>query len=314
MCQVWDVRVGVVCSCLGKITAKKNALFFAVSYLIRNFATKRKTKEKRVTMEVRIDRTHWYDRILAAFIFFTRLPLWRMRQPPRECYATVVEHWPLTGWLTGGVMALVLWFGPLLLPYGICVLLAIVARLLLTGGLHEDGLADFADGFGGGGGDRQRTLDIMKDSHIGTYGVLTLVVYALLLWSALSALPPHLAALTVLVGDPYAKMLAAQTVMMMPYARSAEQAKNRTVYRRMPIWASVGLAVEGLLPMALFLWWMSPDIEWQTVIFLPCLTMYALYRLIYSRLRGYTGDCCGAIFLLVELTVYLVVCCQATIA
>ena len=56
-------------------------------------------------MEIDIDQTHWYDRILAAFIYFTRLPFWRLRQPPRECYQTVVEHWPLTGWLTGGTMA-----------------------------------------------------------------------------------------------------------------------------------------------------------------------------------------------------------------
>ena len=54
-------------------------------------------------MEINIDQTHWYDRIWAALIFFTRLPFWRLHQPPKECYSTVVEHWPLVGWLTGGV-------------------------------------------------------------------------------------------------------------------------------------------------------------------------------------------------------------------
>ena len=56
-------------------------------------------------MQINIDRTHWYDRIWAALIFFTRLPFWRLHQPPKECYATVVEHWPLAGWITGGAMA-----------------------------------------------------------------------------------------------------------------------------------------------------------------------------------------------------------------
>ena len=121
-------------------------------------------------MQTSIDQTKWYDRIWASLIFFTRLPFWRLHQPPKECYSRVVEHWPLVGWLTGGVMAATLYFGSMVLPYTVAVLLAIAARLLLTGALHEDGLADFFDGFGGGGNDRQRILDIMKDSHIGTYG------------------------------------------------------------------------------------------------------------------------------------------------
>ena len=47
----------------------------------------------------------WYDRLLASVIFFTRIPVWRIREPERECYRAVVEHWPLTGWMTGGAMA-----------------------------------------------------------------------------------------------------------------------------------------------------------------------------------------------------------------
>ena len=115
-------------------------------------------------------RSLWYDRIWASFVFFTRLPFWRIYQPKKEAYKTVVEHWPLTGWLTGCMMAAVIWFGSMVMPYPIVIILAILTRLLITGALHEDGLADFIDGFGGGGSDRQRILDIMKDSHIGTYG------------------------------------------------------------------------------------------------------------------------------------------------
>ena len=256
------------------------------------------------------DTIKWYDRAWAAYLFFTRLPLWRVHQPPRECYRSVVEWWPLVGWLTGGVMAAVLYFSSLVLPYAVAILLAITARLLLTGALHEDGLADFIDGFGGGGSDRQRILDIMKDSHIGTYGVLGLVVYVALLFSLLFAMPPFYAALTVLAADPYAKMLSGQVVMMMPYARTEETAKARVVYRRMTTQAGILLAIQGLLPLGLYIYYMSDAIDWQYVVFLPCLTMYFLYRLIWSRLRGYTGDCCGALFLLTELTVYLVVAWQ----
>jgi adenosylcobinamide-GDP ribazoletransferase len=217
-----------------------------------------------------------------------------------------VEHWPLAGWLTGGLMAATLYVGSMYLPYIIAVLLAIVVRLLVTGALHEDGLADFLDGFGGGGHDRERILTIMKDSHIGTYGVLGLIIYELLLAACLFSMPPTLAALTILAADPYAKMVTAQLIMMMPYARREEEAKNKTVYRKMQWPAGISLAIQGLLPMGLYLWYTG--LPWELIIFLPCLAMYLLYLLIWNRLRGYTGDCCGAVCLLVELTVYLVVC------
>ena len=205
-------------------------------------------------------------------------------------------------------MAATLYAASWYLPYSLAVLLAIIVRLLITGALHEDGLADFLDGFGGGGNNRERILAIMKDSHIGTYGVIGLILYELLLAAALLAMPVELATLTILAADPYAKMVTAQLVSMMPYARSEEEAKNKTVYRKMSWQAGVSLAIQGLLPMALYLWYTG--IRWDLIIFIPALVMYFLYLLIWRKIRGYTGDCCGAVCLLVELTVYLVVCTQ----
>lgn len=259
-------------------------------------------------MQINIDQTHWYDRIWAALTFFTRLPFWRLHQPPKECYQTVVEHWPLAGWITGGAMAATLYFGSWYLPYTMAVLLAIVVRLLITGALHEDGLADFIDGFGGGGNDRERILAIMKDSHIGTYGVIGLIFYELLLATALLSMSPTMAALTILAADPYAKMVTSQLIIMMPYARSAEEAKNKTVYRKINWQAGVSLAVQGLLPMVAYIWYTG--IRWDLIIFIPALVMYFLYLLIWRKIHGYTGDCCGAVCLLVELSIYLVVCAQ----
>lgn len=258
-------------------------------------------------MQASLNTSKWYDRLWAALIFFTRLPFWRLHQPPREAYQSVVEFWPLAGWLTSGVMAGVLYGSSLLFSYEIAILLAITSRLLLTGALHEDGLADFFDGFGGGGQDRQRILDIMKDSHIGTYGVLSLIVYFALLFFTLHSLPPLIAAFSILAIDPYAKMVSAQVIQLMPYARTEETAKNKTVYRRFSVAAGIGLSIQGLLPIGIYLWWMHERIDWTLLIFLPCLTMYFLYLLIWHRLRGYTGDCCGALFLLTELSAYLVV-------
>lgn len=204
-------------------------------------------------------------------------------------------------------MAATLYFGSMVLPHAVAVIAAIAVRLLITGALHEDGLADFLDGFGGGG-DRNRILAIMKDSHIGTYGVLGLIIYFLLLGTALYSMPVTVAALTILAADPFAKMVTSQLVNMLPYARHEEEAKNKTVYRKPTMAAGLSLTVQGLLPMVLLIW--LTGIRWYLVIAIPPLVMYFLYLLMLRKIKGYTGDCCGAVCLLVELAVYLATCSQ----
>lgn len=196
------------------------------------------------------------------------------------------------------------------MPHAIAVLMAIAARLLITGALHEDGLTDFFDGFGGGGNNRQRILDIMKDSRTGTYGVVGIVMYLLLLLFALTAMPAKLAALTVLAADPFSKMLAGQIIMMMPYARTEEESKAHVIYRKMNIKAGISLFFQGMLPLLPPILICRNSLRWDLIIFIPGLVMYFLYLFIWRRLRGYTGDCCGAMFLLIELSFYLTMSSQ----
>lgn len=246
----------------------------------------------------------WFDRLWAALIFFTRLSFWRVHQPPKEAYRTVVEHWPLVGWLTGGVMAAVVFGACHVVPFRVAVGVAIVVRLFLTGALHEDGLADFFDGFGGGTS-RERTLAIMKDSHIGTYGVIALIFYFLLLWGILTSLPPMTAIFAIVAADPFAKMLSAQMFHFMPYARREEEAKNKTVYRPISMAATLGLALQGLLPSLPLL--LFCEVAWWLVVLLPVVVTALLLVIIWRRLHGYTGDCCGALCLLTELSFLLAV-------
>lgn len=252
---------------------------------------------------------NFFSRVWAALIFFTRLPLWRLYQPPRRCYDSVVEHWPLAGWLTGIVMAAVIYFGSLLVTPALAAALAIVARLFMTGALHEDGLADFFDGFGGGS-DRERVLAIMKDSRIGTFGVLALMAHFLILWLCLSSMPPHIAAAVILAADPYSKMVAGQIIQILPYARTAETAKAGIVYRRISVAAGIILFLEGMLPMVPLFVFYGDIFHWQLVIFTPCVVFYFLYLFIRRRLHGYTGDCCGAVCLILETTFLLTACFQ----
>ena len=105
-----------------------------------------------------------------------------------------------------------------------------------------------------------------------------------------------------MAGDAYCKMLAAQIIMFLPYARSEETAKNKTVYRKMSVKAGIILFVEGVLPMIPLFYYCGFD---SLLIFVPCIVMYFLYHMMNRKIRGYTGDCCGALFLLIELSFYL---------
>jgi adenosylcobinamide-GDP ribazoletransferase len=258
-------------------------------------------------MQTSLNISKWYDRPWAAFIFFTRIPLWRLYEPPRQSYNSVVEWWPLTGWLTSGVMAAILYFVPQFsnISYQFAVVFAIIARILLTGALHEDGLADFFDGFGGGGNNRERILTIMKDSHIGTYGVIALIFYFALLGGILMSLPPMTAVFAILAADPLAKMFSSQIVNFMPYARREEDAKNKTVYRPISMGATIGLALQGLLPSLPLI--LLTDTTWWLAVLAPVVVVAILFLFIWRKLQGYTGDCCGAVCLLAELSFYLAV-------
>ena len=152
------------------------------------------------------------DRIWAALMFFTRLPFWKIRKNvPQEAFRHVVEYWTLSGWLTGGTLAVSYWLCAQIFPTAIALLIALAARLLLTGAFHEDGLADFMDGFGGGHS-RERILAIMKDSHIGTFGVLGLVLYLALLYTTWLHLPSHNLPFYLFAGDLYAKACSSQII------------------------------------------------------------------------------------------------------
>lgn len=260
-------------------------------------------------------------RLAAAIIFFTRLPLWRVCNLDKKYYERVVPLWPLVGWITGGTMLMVYWLASQVLPVGISVVLALVSRVLLTGALHEDGFADFCDGFGGGTS-RERTLMIMKDSHIGTYGVLGLIVYYLLLWQTLTALlgmgvTPWL----LLVVDAFAKYLASTIIYFLPYARREEEAKAKVIYTQTPVAEMVMSAVWGLLPLTLFIYISLSDLDvvgtvlvltltphlWVLLIpiMLPVLLCAYLFYMMKRHINGYTGDCCGATFILAELASHI---------
>jgi len=117
----------------------------------------------------------WRDELGLALVFLTRLP-WPGRLPADRPLMAAAWAFPLAGAAVGAVAALGLWVADRLgLPAPLAALAAVGAAILVTGALHEDGLADVADGFGGGH-DPEAKRRIMRDSRIGSYGVLALVL------------------------------------------------------------------------------------------------------------------------------------------
>lgn len=239
--------------------------------------------------------------LAAALVFFTRLPFWRLKafQVPPEYFSQVINYWAVVGWLTGGVMAGTLWLTSHILPYSIALIIAILSRLLITGALHEDGLADFLDGFGGGN-TKDRILAIMKDSHIGTYGVLGLIFYFLFLYLLLQSLPLLWVCYAILIADPLCKFISSQITRFLPYARTAETSKSKTVYQKMSLQSLCISSFFGLLPLLLI-----PNAKLLLAIIFPAIVFVGLIGLMKKKIQGYTGDCCGAMFLLCELSFFI---------
>lgn len=242
-------------------------------------------------------------RIAAALTLFTRIPLWKWVEIPASAYTQAVVFWPFAGWLTGTVTAGIFLGLSFILPSLPALVLALITRLLLTGALHEDGLADLCDGFGGGR-DKESVLRIMKDSHIGTYGVIGLICYYLLVISLLASLPLHLIPVAIVAADPFSKFCASQLVNLLPYARP-EGAKNKICYPKMSLPQFALNLFFGCIPMVPML--LCAPITSLSVIF-PLIALFGLITLMRRRIGGYTGDCCGATFLICEATMLAGIC------
>ncbi|WP_329903325.1 adenosylcobinamide-GDP ribazoletransferase [Porphyromonas pogonae] len=239
------------------------------------------------------------DRLLASLTLFTRLPFWRIKNIPAQAFERATDFWPVAGWITGGAMAITVWSTMYIVPVSIAVILAIIVRLLLTGAFHEDGLGDLFDGFGGGR-DAEGILRIMKDSRTGSYGVVGMIIYYLLLFNTLILIPPTILSIALVVGDPLCKALTAQLTNLLPYARNIEESKTHTVYNRMGIGSFVICAITGLLPAIILL-----PTMYFAAFSLSIIIFAILVYMMKNKLSGYTGDCCGATFLLTELGFYM---------
>jgi adenosylcobinamide-GDP ribazoletransferase len=240
----------------------------------------------------------WSD-LLSALGLLTRLPIRFSTRQPRG--AEAAWAWPVAGAVVGTLAALAAATGTAIgLSSGFSAVLVLTVQAIVTGAMHEDGLADTADGFWGGW-TRERRLEIMKDSHIGTFGVLALIFSILARWTALTELLGGgygfwgggfwlLIAVGALSRAPMALMLAA-----LPNARGSGLAKS--VGRPAPQTAIAAVGIAALLALPGFGFWILPAV---VVAFGVALGVAFVAQ---SKIGGQTGDVLGATQQMSELAV-----------
>lgn len=244
--------------------------------------------------------------VLVALQFLTRLPVRLSRFEPgwlNDC----VRHFPLVGALVGAVGAAVLVGAAQLWPAWIAAVLALAATVALTGGFHEDGLADTFDALGGVV-PRDKALAIMKDSRIGSYGALALGLSLLLrtaLLAVLAARPALGAVAALLASHALARAAAVGVMVSLPYGGDAEHAKAKPLALAVaPRNLVIALGWCGLLLLGLA----------ATGVYLPklgaavaaaALVAWLMRQWLKRRLGGYTGDGLGATEQLAEIAVLL---------
>jgi len=251
-----------------------------------------------------------------ALQFLTRVPVPRWVGFEPAWLTACLRHFPLVGAGVGLIAAAVLWGALWLWPPTVAAALSVVATVWLTGAFHEDGLADTCDGLGGAVS-RERALAIMKDSRIGSYGAVALVLALVIKVATVAALAgmagmrPTSASLALLLsalvwGHAASRAAPVVLVWLLPYAGDAEHAKAKPLAMQTD-GRSVAVAIGWLALLAGGLAALWPALA------LPLLVSWAAgsaatalcARWLRRRLGGFTGDTLGATQQIVELSLLL---------
>lgn len=240
------------------------------------------------------------DDALQAVAFLTRLPIPAWVPYDDQTQHRLLGHLPLVGLGIGLFSAAIYGLAQSLWPPLLAVMISTIATLLLTGALHEDGLADCCDGIGGGW-TVERRLAIMKDSCLGSYGAVGLFAALATKLATLTLFDPLQFLLAVIVAHSASRCAAVACMRHLHYVRLQENSKVHPIVQNLPsgtwhrAWVSTALITMVALPIAHALG-----------LFLGLWLLLKLCQHFFQKtLGGYTGDVLGAIQQLSELSIYL---------
>ena len=236
---------------------------------------------------------------LIAVQFLTRIPVGNVDAWPSDWLARAAKYMPLAGALIGAVAGAAMIAAALIFPEPVPIVIGLATAILVTGALHEDGLADTIDAFGGGKS-RERCLEIMKDSRIGTYGTLALIIVLALKGAALLSLDPLSAACVFIAAHAGARLAAVLALWSLPYAGDGSAKVSRPASELTPQELATAIVL-GLAPGLLVL---KPTTFLISMAF-AFIAAGAMGLMARRRVGGYTGDVLGAIEQVYETTFFV---------
>ncbi len=225
---------------------------------------------------------------VAALQFLTRLPSPALKTFEPDWITRGARYFPVIGQIVGALAAFTFVGASALWPPWVAAILALAVGLLATGALHEDGLADTTDGLFGGATPARR-IEIMKDSRIGAFGVLVLIVVLGLKAATLASLTPWLAAWSLVAAHGWGRAAAVVAMRLTPYAPEGRPTRWSPARDGVRTW-------ELLVALALAAWPLAvlPPAFAVAGILGAATTAAAVLILAQRRIGGHTGDILGA--------------------
>ena len=244
--------------------------------------------------------------IFTALMFYSRIPVPKSTGYSDEQLNKATRYFPLVGIIVGSIGALVFVGVHHFLSVHISVLAAMITMILVTGAFHEDALSDFCDGFGGGY-TKEKILSIMKDSRIGTYGAVGLVMLLLSKFVLISEINVVKIPFVLIAAHAVSRANTVLLIYTSHYVRVDDSSKSKTIGQKHS-WGSIVIAmIIGLLPLCLIAYSYIP------VIIGAMLLIFAYFRYYVQKvIGGYTGDVLGALQQISEIGFYVVflICCK----
>jgi adenosylcobinamide-GDP ribazoletransferase len=235
-----------------------------------------------------------------ALQFLTRLPTPRLAGFEPDWIARSSPYYPAVGWIVGALSAGVLLLASRLWPGLPAAAMAVATGVLVTGGFHEDGLADAADGLGGGQTPARR-LEIMKDSRTGSYGVLALWAVLTIKAAALASLPPVTAALALLLSHGAARAFPVLVMASLGYAGDPQAAKLKPAAMGVRPHEALIASLLGLAPLLVLV----QPLQALSGVVLAAAGAGILALVARRLIGGFTGDVLGGVEQLAELGLLL---------
>ena len=236
----------------------------------------------------------WLRAFCTGLQFLTRLPIPGRASSDPASFAEDSDRalifFPMIGGFIGGTTAAIFWLCSGLWPISVAVLIALSLEALLTGALHEDAVADFCDAFGGGK-TREDILRILRDSRIGSFGLVGLSLLLALRGTALVAAGDVTRTVVTLVISGAMGRLALLIMMVHVPPIPKRDGLLNDMSRRVG-WSKVLRATTIILPVLALAIWTSPSASLATVVLLSGFILW-FGRLLRRRLGGSTGDCVG---------------------